>query len=140
MANSRYPNLSFPGTAREGMEFYQRVLDGDLRIQTDEESPEAGDAQPGMEGKVRHAHLQFDGGVILASDVPPQQIGRPVAMLQLHLEISPVERAEKIFASLSEGGHVHMPWEETSWTHRFGMLTDKYGFSWMISSAKPNGI
>lgn len=31
------------------------------------------------------------------------------------------------------GGMVTMPIEEVSWTGRFGMRTDKFGISWMVS-------
>lgn len=35
---------------------------------------------------------------------------------------------------LSEGGTIIMPFEQISWAHRFGMVTDRCGVQWMISS------
>ena len=40
---------------------------------------------------------------------------------------------------MSEGGKVDMPIDETFWAHRFGMLTDRYGKSWMVNCLKTPG-
>jgi len=43
------------------------------------------------------------------------------------------EEAEKLFNGLSAGGKVTMPLSKTFWSESFGMLTDKFGISWMMS-------
>lgn len=40
--------------------------------------------------------------------------------------------ADRIFNALSSGGQVTMPLTKTFWSPRFGMLTDKFGVSWMV--------
>ncbi|MBP6058873.1 MAG: hypothetical protein KA524_10760 [Nitrosomonas sp.] len=35
--------------------------------------------------------------------------------------------------ALSDGAQVQMPLEKTFWSSRFGMFTDRFGISWMIS-------
>jgi PhnB protein len=48
------------------------------------------------------------------------------------------EEAEHIFGGLSEGGaKVTMPMAETFWSPRFGMLTDRFGTSWMVGAEMP---
>jgi PhnB protein len=44
-----------------------------------------------------------------------------------------------MFEKMSEGGNVTMPMQETFWAERFGMLTDKYGVSWMFNCEKAHG-
>jgi len=39
-----------------------------------------------------------------------------------------------VFAALSAGGKVTMPLEPVFWGGRFGMLTDRFGISWMMST------
>ena len=37
------------------------------------------------------------------------------------------------FQRLAEGGTVDMPLEKQMWGDEFGMLTDKFGISWMVN-------
>lgn len=43
------------------------------------------------------------------------------------------EEADKLFVTLSDGGAVKMPMEDTFWGAYFGMLTDKFDVNWMVS-------
>src|SRR5204863_252001 len=54
-------------------------------------------------------------------------------------EIERPAEAERIFATLADGGQVTMPVQETFWAHRFGMVTDRFGTPWMVNCAKPLG-
>ena len=38
---------------------------------------------------------------------------------------------------LSDGGEIFMPMQETFFAHRFSMLRDKFGTSWMIIHERP---
>ncbi|HAV89205.1 MAG TPA: VOC family protein, partial [Pseudomonas sp.] len=44
-----------------------------------------------------------------------------------------VAEGERLFNALGEGGQVTMPFEKTFWAERFGMLTDRFGVSWMVN-------
>ena len=46
--------------------------------------------------------------------------------------VGSTEDAERIYTLLSEGGEIFMPIEETFFAHRFAMLRDRFGTSWMI--------
>jgi PhnB protein len=37
---------------------------------------------------------------------------------------------------MSEKGAVIMPFQETFWAYRFGMLTDRFGIPWMVNCEK----
>jgi len=40
---------------------------------------------------------------------------------------------EEVFNKMVTGGQVIMAPEDTFWGAKFGMLTDKYGFTWMFN-------
>jgi PhnB protein len=40
--------------------------------------------------------------------------------------------ADQAFAALADGGKVEMPLTKTFFSPRFGMVTDRFGVSWMI--------
>ena len=42
--------------------------------------------------------------------------------------------AERVFNSLSDGGNVIMPFEQTFWSPGFGMCTDRFGTPWMVNT------
>ena len=50
------------------------------------------------------------------------------------LSLSPANEAEarKTFSALSEGGEVQMQLGKTFYSPCFGMLTDRFGVSWMV--------
>ncbi|HMI80089.1 MAG TPA: VOC family protein, partial [Ferruginibacter sp.] len=41
--------------------------------------------------------------------------------------------ADRLFNGLSSGGTVTMPMDKTFWGDYFGMFTDKFDVSWMVS-------
>jgi len=55
----------------------------------------------------------------------------------LSLTVGSSDEAERIYALLSNGGEIFMPMEETFFAHRFAMLRDKFGTSWMILHERP---
>jgi PhnB protein len=46
--------------------------------------------------------------------------------------VDSVDDAERIYALLSDVGQIVMPMEETFFAHRFAMLRDRFGTSWML--------
>ena len=52
--------------------------------------------------------------------------------------LQPSERdAERLFTELAVGGTVRVPLQQTFWTLRFGVLTDRFGIPWAINCEKP---
>ena len=43
------------------------------------------------------------------------------------------EEADRLFHDLSIGGQINMAMNQTFWGAYFGMFTDRFGISWMIS-------
>ena len=53
------------------------------------------------------------------------------------LSLEDPQEAERIFASLADGGWTQMPLQESFWAVRFGMVTDRFGIPWMVNCGKP---
>ncbi len=49
------------------------------------------------------------------------------------LNLDTVEEAEDIFNALAEGGQISMPFSDTFWAKKFGMVTDRFGIPWVIN-------
>lgn len=91
---------------------------------------------PEWRNKIMHARLVVNGeSIIMASDTPPESYQQPQGF-SVSVRIKDPAQADRIFHSLSEGGQVRMPIQETFWAHRFGMLVDQFGIPWMINCEK----
>ena len=129
------PYLFFDGRCEEALEFYRRTLGAKvemlLRIKENPEPPAPGMVPPGSEDKVMHASFRVGETTLLASDGRCQ--GRPSFQgFALSLAVAEVAEAERLFAGLSDGGQVQTPLAKTFFSPCFGMLTDRFGVSWMV--------
>lgn len=133
MAVTLNPYLNFPGTAREAMTFYQRVLGGELTINTFGEYGTQGEGADG----IMHAQLETPGGLVLmASDMPPGQEGGHAPGTNITVSLSGDDpQLRDYWQALSEGGEVQMPFEKQMWGDEFGMCVDRFGLSWMVNIA-----
>lgn len=127
------PYLNFKGNCREAMEFYAELLRGKIvALFNFGDTPAASEVPDAAKDLVMHARLEFDGGVLMASDATEKDYETPAGIwVSLHPETP--EEAERIFAGLAEGGTVVMPIGETFWAARFGMVNDRFGTPWMIN-------
>lgn len=136
MTIKNVPYYTFPGNAREAMEFYWSVFGGELNIMT---FGQMGDPNlpAEMSDLVAHAHLS--GGVIelACSDFidgfgtdQPYTIGNH---LSLSLWGDDIEEGRKYIDALAEGGRVNMPYEEQMWGDTYGHITDKFGIDWSVN-------
>ena len=133
------PYLTFPGTAREAMTYYQEVFGGDLTLSTFGEFGADGE---GSEG-IMHAQLETPQGfVLMASDTAPGQGDGFTPGDHMSVSLSGDDDALRgIWEGLAEGATVTMPMEKQMWGDEFGMLTDRFGIPWMVNigstSAEP---
>lgn len=128
------PYLNFDGTCGEAFRFYAQVLGGNLELMTFRDSPMAEKVGPEWQDRVLHAYLEVDGDALMGSDVPP---GTPHAVqgMWVALHANDIASGERIFNAFAEGGTVTMPFEETFWAKRYGMVTDRFGTQWMVNVA-----
>jgi len=132
------PYLNFDGNGTEALQFYCKALDGQVLFQQSfGESPMADKMPKEFANRLMHATFQCEAGSFMASDGPPGYELKGGNNVSLSLHFTSVEKLEKAFNGLAEGGTITMPAQETFWAHRFGMLIDKYGFQWMVNMDKP---
>ena len=78
-----------------------------------------------------HARIRIGDSIVLASDGRCQ--GKPVFEgVGLSMTVSNEAAAERLFASLADGGQVQMPMAKTFFSPRFGMVADRFGVPWMV--------
>ena len=137
------PYLFFNGNCAEAIRFYEKALDGKLAgMMRYGESPEPSHCPAGSADRIMHAAIDLNGQLLMASDVPSGESYEGMKNVSLSLFYRTVDEARRAFTALGEGGKVTMPLAETFWADIFGMLTDRFGTSWMISGGmkqKPQG-
>jgi PhnB protein len=132
---SLQPYLFFGGRCEEAIEFYRSALGAEVTmLMRFRESPEPGMCAPESENKVMHASLRIGDFTLLVSDGRCE--GKAAFQgFALSLTLPDEAEAERLFASLADGGQVQMPLTKTFFSPRFGMVTDRFGVSWMLMVA-----
>lgn len=124
--------LNYGGNCRQAFEFYAEHLGGQIEmLMTHGEMPGPNPAPPERRNDVLHARMAIGGATLLAADVPPERF-QPMRSAYLSLRLDSSEEAERIYALLVDGGEIFMKMEETFFAHRFAMLRDRFGTSWML--------
>ncbi|QDY98997.1 VOC family protein [Nitratireductor mangrovi] len=131
------PYLSFDGRCREAFEFYAKVLGGRIEAMLSHgETPAGAEVSPGWQDKILNAHLVTEAGELMGADSPPEFGSAEQKGVSISIQIEDEARAEAIFNAFADGGTVTMPFETTFWAKKFGMVTDRFGTSWMINCAQ----
>ena len=132
-----YTYLNYGGNCRQAFEFYAEHLGGKITmITTHGEQPDPGKVPPDWKNAVLHARIEMGETVLLGADIPPERF-QPMRSAYLTLVVDSSDEAERIYALLTEGGEIFMRMEETFYAHRFSMLRDRFGTSWMLLHEKP---
>ena len=136
-AVSLTPYLCFGGRCHEAIDYYRTVLRAEVEmVMLFKESPEPpppGMLAPGWEEKVMHASLRIGGLLVMVDDGCGP--GKGFEGFSLHLALDTEADVNQIFRAIAEKGEVGMPLGKTFWSPLFGMVTDHFGVTWMISLA-----
>lgn len=128
------PYLFFEGRCEEALAFYREALDAEVTMQLRyQDSPDPGghDMPPGAGAKLQHAEFRLGETTVMASD--GHCSGQPAFQgFALSLIVSGEEEAARRFAALAAGGQVLAPLGKTFFSPCFGMVTDRFGVSWMV--------
>lgn len=127
--------LLFEGRCEEALQFYTRTLGAKvgmlMRYKDAPDKPPEGTVPPGSDDKVMHADFTVGGTRLMASDGYCSDAPK-FSGFSLSLPVKTPAEADKFFNALAEGGQVQMPLGQTFFSPRFGMVTDKFGVSWMV--------
>lgn len=144
-------HLNFRGQARQALEFYNSVFGGNLVIATYADFGAPKDA-PNAD-KVVWGQVAADNGFqVMAYDVPtseqPPQPSQPTTRREQGMTITQepffislrgesTDEISALWEKLSEGAAVIEPIAQSAWAPLFGMLTDRFGVTWVVDVASP---
>ncbi len=124
--------LMFDGRCEEALEFYKKALGVSVgMVMRFKDSPDPASCPPGAENKIMHAAFDVGDTTVMASD----GYCRGQTNFQgfsLALSVKDEAAADKAFAALGDGGKVEMPLAQTFFSKRFGIVSDRFGVSWMV--------
>lgn len=128
--------LNFNGNCREAVEYYAEVFQTDPpQIMAFGDTPPDPNFSLPEEAKnlVMHTQLRIAGSIVMFSDIFPGMSYTQGNNISLTVVSKNVEEINSLFDKLKEGGKVQMELQETFWSKRYGMVTDKFGIGWQLS-------
>ena len=127
------PYLMFNGNCEEALNFYAKVLGGEIvHLSRYEGSPIESMATDKQ--KIMHATLAAKDIMIMgADDGQEMKENKGSGAIHLNINFDNPDEEEKVFNALVEGGRSTMPLQDTFWGSKFGMLIDKFGINWMMN-------
>lgn len=126
--------LTFDGNCREAMTFYGKCLGGEPSFTLASAGPpEIAAMAKDAPDRILHSELHSGPVVLMASDTMPGMRFHPGNNFSISITCDSLAEMERMFPALGEGGKVTMAMHDAFWGGRFGMLTDRFGISWMLS-------
>ena len=141
-------HLNFRGTARQALDFYRSVFGGEVTAATYGQfgMPE------GVPGFDKVVFGQLEGVVrLMAYDIPGQDDPNPAATAgSTHrengatitdrtffqsLRADSLDEIQGYWDGLSDGATIIEPLAASAWSAGFGMLTDRFGVTWVLDVA-----
>jgi len=125
------PYLSFSGNCEEALNFYASILGGKVAgLNLFAGSPMEFEVPANFKNKIMHGSVTSPLGTLMGADS-----SRPLGNgNRISLSITPsAADGDRIFGRLADGGDVIMPLQEVFWGGHFGVVTDRYGFTWMLT-------
>jgi PhnB protein len=130
-------HLNFRGTAREALEHYASVFGGRTVVVTYKDSgyvPEGTDADWVLWGEV----VGDNGFHVMAYDVPAQLPHDPGANpFFVSVRGEDTDEISALWERLVEGARPVRPLEPSDWAPLYGMLTDRFGVTWVLDVTAP---
>ena len=131
------PYLCFNGNTEEAFEFYKSVFGGEFTVKVRfSEMPSEKPMPASAANQLAHVSLPIGKGNLLMGSDAPEGFGPPLTIgnnFSVSVSTDSEAEADKLFNGLSSGGKITMPIGKAPWGAYFGMFTDKFGISWMVS-------
>ena len=127
------PYLYFRGACEEALKFYEACgLGAILLLRRYEGTPMAERDGGAWRDKVLHSVFEGPGLRLCASDGPDSEPMKGSALL---IEIEDPLAAGALFATLSAGGRMTVPFERQFWGDHYGNFTDRFDVQWAANSS-----
>ena len=129
------PYLHFYGRCDEALAFYEQALGAEITFKMRHKEAPGNSTAEGEGGeRIMHASFKVGQTTLLATDGEPGGTAKPTySGFSISISLDSVEKGERIFNALAQGGEVRFPWQSTFWAKGFGMVTDKFGVPWMVN-------
>lgn len=125
--------INFNGNAKEAVEFYKSVFGGEVYMDTFEKFADRMPVSDADKDKVMHAYVKGDKGIeLMLSDTPSGMEYQDGTRTTLALNGDDETTLRDYWDKLSQGATITVPLDKAPWGDTFGMLTDKFGVSWMV--------
>lgn len=130
-----YPYLALGGYTEAALQHYAETFGGrvTMLVRFGEAMPNAGDRADA----VMHAQFEAPGVAFMATDITDGKEVPPGGRISMALGFETTEELERVWAKLAEGGTVIRPIHDTFYGGRLGMVTDKFGITWMLNWGSP---
>jgi PhnB protein len=132
------PYLNFRGDAKEALEFYHSVFGGELTVSSFADLG-ANDMPEAERDQIMHGQLETTAGFTLMAADTPSHMDYAPGTNQYSISLSgPSDDDAQLrgyWQKLSEGGTVIEPLATAPWGDSFGMLTDRFGVTWLVNIA-----
>ncbi|MGW6005601.1 VOC family protein [Oerskovia enterophila] len=125
-------HLNFRGDAREALAFYRSVFGGHLAAVTYADAHAVTD--PAEADQIMWGQVTSDAGFrVMAYDVPSRTRHEPgVIPVFVSVRGTDVGELRSYWDQLAEGASVQVPLAEAPWSPLYGMLTDRFGVTWVL--------
>ncbi|MGW7351789.1 VOC family protein [Streptomyces sp. NPDC054784] len=130
-------HLNFRGDAREALAFYHSVFGGRTAVVT---YADAGAVQdPAAADQVMWGEVAADNGFhVMAYDVPAQlSYDQGEKSFFVSVRGDGADEISELWKRLAEGSTVARELEAAQWSPLYGMLTDRFGVTWVLDVAVP---
>ncbi|MBA2175691.1 VOC family protein [Halobacillus locisalis] len=136
MKHQATPYFTFNGQAREALDYYKEVFDGEItNLQTFGDADF--DTPPEMEDRIMHARLQNGNFLFMVSDNFGNHEVQTGSNISLALELESPEEIERYYNRLKENGKIIMELQDTFWGATFAKVKDAYDITWDLNFEKP---
>ncbi len=129
------PYLMLSGRTEEALAFYNQAIDAKtVMVMRFDESPDKNHPMPlppDWDKKILHSAMTIGDTTVMLSDGMSSE-AVSFAGVSLSITADDEIQAKRLFDALAVGGNVFMPLGKTFWSPCFGMLSDKFGVSWMV--------
>ena len=131
------PYIYFNGNCEEAFNFYKSVFEkeftyiGRYKDVPHTDRPLFREADE----KIMHVSLPISSETVLMGadhrEAYREQVAYSSFSLIIHADGK--EEADKLFSSLSAGGQIKMPMNQTFWGSYYGICIDKFGIMWKVT-------
>ncbi|WP_316806971.1 VOC family protein [Pedobacter agri] len=131
------PHINFNGNAEEAFNFYKSAFGGEFQriVRFKDLSSEEFPVDESEAEKIMHIALSIGQNTLMGNDVPAfmGKVDENENRSKISVSAESREEADRLFQTLSAGGTVEVPIDDSMWGSYFGMFRDKFGIEWMIN-------